>query len=124
MIEILVTIANVALCIWLIVSPFLFAYIVINEGKRETVPKLGKDGFPKTGISPRDLILFFSVMVSVFWIVSQGVQSLLLFIPEHCGNYDEIGEYITARKAISYTIGLWAGGGYLYILKNYRSSKS
>jgi len=92
---------KVILCVWLIISPFLMAYIAIKGGRAGEMPA-GK------GISLANKLIMFSGAFSVIYITAQGFQSLLFFLP---GSY---------REGLGYVLGLFFCGGLIHLLHNFQ----
>ena len=113
--KLLGTILWAILCIWLILAPFLLAYIALTENDSPRVPHFSGNKISRmTG-----WIFFLSVSASIVFITSQGVQALLSFLPDHWGHFED-GEFVTIGQSVSYTVAMGAWFGYFYLLENVR----
>ena len=85
--------------LWLTVSPILVIYWQIDPNAQRRFESR-HEWFIGAA--------YIGALMACVYILTQGIEAMLVFIPESWGGYDEDGEWVTSRNSIAFMLAIIA----------------
>jgi hypothetical protein len=101
---------------WCAVSPLVFIAWAVFGAPRSTTDKFSP-------VKGWEIAVGLGTITCFVAVISSGVSEWLTFIPESWGSTDEDGEFVSARRGISYIFGFVGALGVFHLLGCYAAQR-
>lgn len=104
------TIFVVLIVAWLVVSPVMWIYWHVKRGNDHES-------------SPYVLPVVIGTFLAFMAVISEGMNAVLVFIPDSWGSKDEAGEFVTTRRSIGMIVGFIGSIAVMQMMEKTKESR-
>jgi hypothetical protein len=70
------------------------------------------------------MAVFIGAFSSLVFVLGQGIEELLAFIPADWGGYDEDGEFVTAKSSIANTLAFCLSFFFIHVFDKFEKMRT